>query len=312
MTMIDSKIMLSVVMITYNHEEYIKEAIESVLMQECDYEVELIIADDKSPDNTESVVLDIIKNHKNGHWIKYTKHKTNKGMMPNFVWALEQCKGKCVALCEGDDYWIDPLKLQKQVEFLEENEGYSTSAHDVKIIYDKSWKGNKGIRFNKAIDKVTCINIHPGYNPINRGWYPQVFAIINDLEIGATIHEIDEEIDHGRIIARAKVNKYEYDTSLTLYNRVIDKEIELLKENFGKILKKQYLSFKPEKQGQLYLKKDFNELCKLDLNEKLTMGEALKKMRALTHGKYENAFYIDEHQNKIYISVNISKLQNGQ
>lgn len=157
------------------------------------------------------------------------------------------------------------------------------------------------------INKVKCINIHPGYNPINRGWYPQVFAIINDLDIGATIHEIDEEIDHGNIIVREKVNKFEDDTSLSLYNRVVDKEIKLLKENFEKILKNQYSSFKPEKEGRLYLKKDFNDLCELDLNERITMGDAIKKLRALTHGDYKNAYYLDEFGNDIYISVNISK-----
>lgn len=125
--MLETEIAVSVVMISYNHENYIKEAIEGVLMQECDFNVELIIADDNSPDNTEAVVLDLIKNHKNGHWIKYVKHSTNKGMMPNFLWALNACKGKYIALCEGDDYWIDSQKLQKQVSFLEKNKDYNLS-----------------------------------------------------------------------------------------------------------------------------------------------------------------------------------------
>ena len=59
----------------------------------------------------------------------------------------------------------------------------------------------------KMIDNVRCFNVHPGYNPINRGWYPQVFAIINDLEVGATIHEITEDLDGGAIIARRFVKK---------------------------------------------------------------------------------------------------------
>ncbi len=71
------------------------------------------------------------------------------------------------------------------------------------------------------VNSVRCINIHPGYNPINRGWYPQVFSIINNLPIGATIHEMDEELDHGPIIARKMVQKFDWDTSLTLYDRVL-------------------------------------------------------------------------------------------
>jgi len=107
---------VSVVMITYAHEQFIKQAIEGVLMQQCDFDVELIIADDCSPDTTESIVNDICQTHPNASWIKYTKHKNNLGMMPNFIFALEQAEGKFIALCEGDDYWIDPLKLKKQVD----------------------------------------------------------------------------------------------------------------------------------------------------------------------------------------------------
>lgn len=109
-------------MITYNHEEFIRGAIESVLMQKCDFKIELIIADDNSPDNTQDIVEEsILKNSKKNIEILYTKHSQNKGMTPNFNWALNQCKSKYIALCDGDDYWTDPLKLQKQVNFLEGN-----------------------------------------------------------------------------------------------------------------------------------------------------------------------------------------------
>ena len=72
----------------------------------------------------------------------------------------------------------------------------------------------------KLVNFVRCINIHPGYNPINRGWYPQVFAIINENKIGATIHEIDAELDHGPIIVREFVEQFDYDTSIDIYERV--------------------------------------------------------------------------------------------
>jgi glycosyltransferase involved in cell wall biosynthesis len=114
--------MVSVLMITYGHEKYIKQAIEGILMQECNFSIELLVADDCSPDKTESIVNQIIHNHINGDWIKYTKHKQNKGMNANFVWAAAQCKGKYIALCEGDDYWTDPCKLQRQVDLLEQND----------------------------------------------------------------------------------------------------------------------------------------------------------------------------------------------
>jgi glycosyltransferase involved in cell wall biosynthesis len=128
--------LVSVVMITYNHEKFIAEAIEGVLMQEVDFEVELIIADDCSPDKTEEIVKKYIENHPKGNWIKYTKHRQNTGMMPNFIWALQQTKGEYIALCEGDDYWTDSDKLKTQFEFLNKNFSNSAYMHRVKYLYN--------------------------------------------------------------------------------------------------------------------------------------------------------------------------------
>lgn len=121
-------------MITYGHEKFIAEAINGVLIQECDFEVELIIANDCSPDQTHEVIQKIIDNHPKSFWIKYIKHDENIGMMPNFVFAIQQCKGEYIALCEGDDYWTDPLKLQKQVDFLKANPDYVLSFHKIDVL----------------------------------------------------------------------------------------------------------------------------------------------------------------------------------
>ncbi len=157
---------------------------------------------------------------------------------------------------------------------------------------------------SNLINYVKCINIHPGFNPVNRGWYPQVFSIINDLPIGATIHEIDEKIDNGNIIAQEYVRKFAYDTSGSLYKRVINKEIELLDINIEKIIANSYSISTPKGDGNLYLKKDFNELLELNLNEQTSVGKLLNRLRALTHGDLRNAYFIDaETQEKIYVKV---------
>lgn len=130
------KPLVSVVMITYAHENFIEQAINSILMQVCDFEVELIIANDCSPDNTDVFIREIINNHPNSSWIKYINHEKNMGMMPNFIWALQQCNGKYIAMCEGDDYWTDPYKLQKQVDFLENNEECVGCFTQCKILYN--------------------------------------------------------------------------------------------------------------------------------------------------------------------------------
>lgn len=142
-------------MIAYMHQKYIAKAIEGVLMQETNFDYELIIADDASQDDTEKLLNEIIQNHKNGFRIKYTKHKKNIGMMPNFIWALLQCKGKYIALCEGDDYWTDPFKIQKQVDYLDRHRNHSICFHDwVSINQSGALIGNYDIRESMKRDRT--------------------------------------------------------------------------------------------------------------------------------------------------------------
>lgn len=158
----------------------------------------------------------------------------------------------------------------------------------------------------ELINKIKCINVHPGYNPVNRGWYPQVFSIINNTIIGATIHEIDEQLDHGNIIDRMEVPKYAWDTSLEIYNRVLEAEMLLLNKNLKNILCNTYETLKPENEGKLYLKKDFQQLCKLDLNDTGTFEAFINKLRALSHGPYKNAYFVDKASGKkVFVNIQL-------
>lgn len=130
--------MVSVLMITYNHENYIRQAIEGILMQQSTFDFELVIANDNSPDNSHSIITDIINNHPLGGIIKYIDRSINVGMQKNFLDAYSNCVGKYIALCEGDDYWTDPLKLQKQVDFLETNLDYVVCFHDCSVVDENS------------------------------------------------------------------------------------------------------------------------------------------------------------------------------
>jgi len=113
--------LVSIICITYNHEPYIAEAIEGVLMQKCSFPIELVIGEDCSTDNTRKICEEYANK---SELIKLLPTETNLGMMPNFIRTLQSCTGKYIAMCEGDDYWTDPLKLQKQVDFLEANAEY--------------------------------------------------------------------------------------------------------------------------------------------------------------------------------------------
>lgn len=126
--------MVSVAMVTYNHQDFIGEAIESVLMQETTFNVQLVIAEDYSTDKTREIVLDYQSRFPDQ--IKVILQNRNIGAQKNNIALLSNLKGKYVAALEGDDYWTDPLKLQKQVEFLEENEEYVIHSGKAQILKD--------------------------------------------------------------------------------------------------------------------------------------------------------------------------------
>ncbi len=134
----EKKLMVSVIMITYKHEAYIAQAIEGVLMQKTTFEYDLVIADDCSPDGTESIIREIINTNAKGHLIKYHLHEKNIGMCANGIFALKQCAGKYIALCEGDDYWTDPTKLQQQFDFMEQHPDYIMCCHDRNVVDEQN------------------------------------------------------------------------------------------------------------------------------------------------------------------------------
>lgn len=126
---------VSVSMITYNHEKYIAEAIESVLMQDVDFTYEIVVGEDCSKDRTRQILLHYQRRYPDK--FRLLLNDVNLGMLPNFVQTLQACRGQYIALLEGDDYWTDPLKLQKQVAFLDKHHdcvmcfhGYKTARDD--------------------------------------------------------------------------------------------------------------------------------------------------------------------------------------
>ena len=130
------KKMVSVVMPTYNHEKYIARAIESILSQKTDFEYELVIGDDASSDRTQEIIWHYASQYPDK--IKVICRKKNLGALKNSIGIIRKCQGKYLATCEGDDYWIDNEKLQKQVDFMEANPEYSMCYTAVKLISDST------------------------------------------------------------------------------------------------------------------------------------------------------------------------------
>lgn len=118
--------LVSISCITYNHENFIRVAIEGFLMQETTFPVEILIHDDASTDRTAEIIQEYQQKYPHLIFPIYqTENQHSKGVKISATYQFPRARGKYIALCEGDDYWLDCLKLQKQVEFLEQNQNYT-------------------------------------------------------------------------------------------------------------------------------------------------------------------------------------------
>jgi len=151
---------VSVCIITYNHEKFISQTLNSVLMQKTSFTFEVVIGEDYSTDNTRSICEEYAQNHKD--IIHLLPTNKNYGMVPNFLRTYKQCKGKFIALVEGDDYWIDPYKLEIQFSTLKSNPEYSICFHNAIILWERinkepklfnSFYQPKEINFSQALYK---------------------------------------------------------------------------------------------------------------------------------------------------------------
>ena len=156
--------LVSVLMITYNHEKFLSTAIESVLMQEVSFPFEVVIGDDSSTDSTG----DLCRKYalRNPDIIRLSSKDRNLGMITNFITTLSVCKGDFIAICEGDDYWIDPFKLQKQVNFLENNPGYALVHTNKKVLVDGILYNDNQIKNKEAMLLFEDILISNTISPV--------------------------------------------------------------------------------------------------------------------------------------------------
>jgi glycosyltransferase involved in cell wall biosynthesis len=143
---------LSILLVSYNQEAYIKEAVESIILQEIPFEYEIIIADDCSTDRTVEIIQQTFSDyHRNCIMMRSDK---NIGISKNYRQGFAACKGEYIAVMEGDDYWKDPLRLKKHVAFLDDNPSCVLSFNRLKIynqlkstIKDQNWTHPEDIEF---------------------------------------------------------------------------------------------------------------------------------------------------------------------
>jgi glycosyltransferase involved in cell wall biosynthesis len=125
---------VSVLMLTYNHEAYVAQALESVLMQQTDFAYEIVLGEDCSTDHTREIVIDFQRQFPEK--LRLLLPAQNLGMHQNFMQTLNACTGKYIALLEGDDCWTSPYKLQRQADYLDRNNDFAICFHNARMCFE--------------------------------------------------------------------------------------------------------------------------------------------------------------------------------
>ena len=155
---------VSVCLITYRHELYIEQAIESILIQKVNFAWEIIIADDCSPDGTRDIILKYQQLYP--ELIHTVFQRENVGPGKNFVDLVNAARGTYIAYIEGDDYWSDEYKLQKQFNFMQRHPDFSLCYHKIKWVYTYETVHDADAESNTADPPVSTI-----YDVLEKGWF---------------------------------------------------------------------------------------------------------------------------------------------
>jgi glycosyltransferase involved in cell wall biosynthesis len=155
--------LLSVRLMVFNHESYIREAMEGILKQKTTFPIEVVVGDDFSNDNSLAIIKEY-QSTENIHFKilerkigdNYWQNRQKLGRLHNFYNIIENCTGKYIALLDGDDFWTDPLKLQKQVDFLEANTDFSICFHNMKIVNESN---PSTLEFTNSINQESVFSI---------------------------------------------------------------------------------------------------------------------------------------------------------
>lgn len=194
-----SEPLVSVIVLTYNHERFIKTCLEGIIHQ--DYEnFEVIVCDDFSDDGTWEAVESI--DDEEGR-IKSFRNNQNVGPSKNFVFALEQCKGDYIALCEGDDLWTDSTKLSQQMAAIEADGGISLVYADYSKIDDKGHEISPSVLEEQpqSFDKKAMLSKHgPATNSIviRKSVFPKKFPAAFFEVLNPDVFIIGYGLDSGK------------------------------------------------------------------------------------------------------------------
>ncbi|MGC3976982.1 MAG: glycosyltransferase family 2 protein [Paludibacteraceae bacterium] len=227
--------LVSVFIIAYNQEKTVAQTIESVLMQRGNFSMELIVGEDAGTDGTRQICIDYQKKYPEK--IKLLLQDTNQGLVKNFIDCLNLCRGEYIALCAGDDYWIDERKLEKQIEFLKNHPAYGVvSTGGYRLI----------VRKNKLKQGIAPLNPPADGEVFDLTWRGGVYAMPLSLMFRSNLLQY---IDFDEFIKRkfscedvpmqaimAKHTKFGHIADLTCVYRVYDTSMTFTSTNSPKFL----------------------------------------------------------------------------
>ena len=178
MDKIKSTPLVSICTLVYNHEQFLKECFEGFLIQKTNFAFEVLVHDDASTDNSVAIIREYTEKYPEIFKPIYqTENQYSKGIKISTTYQFPRAKGKYIAICEGDDYWTDPEKLQKQVDFLEAHPEYIICSHQHKTfnqdtqVMEEDWRGDilDGIHYDLS-------------SLINGKWHHQPLTVMFNTE----------------------------------------------------------------------------------------------------------------------------------
>lgn len=233
---------VSIFCMVYNHEHYLEKTIEGFLMQKSNFSTVIVIGEDYSKDNSRKIILDYATKYPGK--FKLILQEKNVGAVQNQMDVLDACKGPFIAICEGDDYWTDPLKLQKQVDFLESNPEFSIVTGKAKFIEEGVVTSTFGDPQNKSIytiedfytknNLITCTalfrNLNSNYSLLRDVYFGDwmLYMIIFSTLKNSKAKVLDDIFAHYRIHsggAMAQLNAHDHAKKHWI-------QIQLINKNF--------------------------------------------------------------------------------
>ncbi len=282
--------MVSICCITYNHEHFIKKALDGFLMQKTSFKYEILIHDDASTDNTATIIREYEKEYPDiVKPIYQTENQYSKGVKISNTYNYPRVQGKYIAICEGDDFWTDENKLQKQVDFLESHLDYSMCCHSA---YHVDTEDNiidiKGPFFEKGTLTANEVIVQ------EKGWIATA-SILFRIEVLSNTPEFFHEVSVGdyplKLNCFSKGKVYFDDSIMSAYRISLSEKV--IKDSYMYQMKK-------------------NSAKKI--NNYNSINNFLDKYDEYTEFKYHEFVLIEISRNNLLINIelgNIKEIKNN-